>query len=161
MISTLRVGLISDTHGLLRAEAIEALQGSDFIVHAGDIGDPDILQQLAKIAPVTAVGGNNDKGPWANTIPETDVLQIGDIFIYAIHDVAELDIDPAAAGFQVVVAGHSHRPLFEDREGVLFINPGSAGPRRFTLPISLGYLTIEGARVTPHLIELNVAERNK
>ena len=161
MTSTHRVGLISDTHGLLRAEAIEGLQGSDFIIHAGDIGDPDILRQLAEIAPVTAVRGNNDNGSWASAIPETNVLQIGDIFIYAIHDLAELDIDPVGAGFQVVVAGHSHRPLFEHREGVLFINPGSAGPRRFTLPISLGYLAIEGSHVTPHLIELNVAERNK
>ncbi len=152
--ATLRVGLISDTHGLLRPEAIESLRGSDFIVHAGDIGRPDILRALAEIAPVTPVRGNNDKDLWASTIRETEVLQVGDVFIYVLHNLAELDLDPAAAGFQVVVSGHSHRPRCESRGGMLFVNPGSAGPRRFSLPVSVGRLVVSGATVTSRLLEL-------
>src|SRR4029453_8468375 len=124
----LRVGLISDTHGLLRDEAVEALRGSDLIVHAGDIGDPAILAALPRLAPVRAVRGNNDRGPWATALPEADLIQIGAISLYVIHDLAELSIDPVATGCRVVVAGHSHRPAHEIRAGVHFVNPGSAGP---------------------------------
>ena len=148
------VGLISDTHGLLRPEALVALEGSDHIVHAGDIMDPAILERLARIAPVTAVRGNNDHGAWAEAIPATAVLQVGETFVYAIHDLAELDLDPAAAGFQVVVSGHSHKPASALRDGVWFVNPGSAGPRRFTLPISVGRLRIADGAIEPELIEL-------
>ena len=154
--ATLRVGLISDTHGLLRPEAIESLRGSDFIVHAGDIGNSDILTALAEIAPVTAVRGNNDKDLWALTIRETEVLRVGEVFIYVLHNLAELDLDPAAAGFQVVVSGHSHRPECESRGGVLFVNPGSAGPRRFSSPVSAGRLLVSGATVASQLLELQL-----
>jgi len=157
----LKVGLISDTHGLLRPEAIESLRGSDYIVHAGDIGDPDILKALAEIAPVTAVRGNNDKGPWALTIRETEVLRVGEVCIYVLHNLAELDLDPAAAGFQVVVSGHSHRLVSEYRDGVLFVNPGSAGPRRFTLPVSVGRLMVSGVTVTARLLELQPDASNR
>ena len=149
-----RVGLISDTHGLLRPEATEFLRGSDFIIHAGDIGDPGVLRELNAIAPVTAVRGNNDKGAWAEAIPETAVLQVGEIFVYVLHNLAELDLDPATAGFQVVVSGHSHRPSVQRRDGVLYVNPGSAGPRRFKLPISAAELEIRGASVKARLREL-------
>jgi len=136
------VGLISDTHGLLRPEALEALRGSRYIVHAGDIGDPAVLEQLSAIAPVTAVRGNNDQGSWAERLPETQLLRVGEMLIYVIHDVAALELDPAAKGFHVVVAGHSHRPGQEVRDGVLYVNPGSAGQRRFKLPIAVGRLTV-------------------
>lgn len=151
---TKRIGLISDTHGLLRPEALAYLQGSDYIVHGGDIGSQDILDQLTKIAPVTAVRGNNDRDGWALQVPETDFLQVGDLFIYALHDLALLDIDPAAAGVRVVVTGHSHRPLVEERAGVLYVNPGSSGPRRFTLPISAGELIVDGAQVQARIAHL-------
>jgi putative phosphoesterase len=148
------VGLISDTHGLLRPEALEALRGSRHIVHAGDIGDPAVLEALARIAPVTAVRGNNDKGSWARKLRETEVLELGRTRLYVIHNLSELALDPAAAGIHVVVAGHSHRPAEELRDGVLYVNPGSAGPRRFTLPIALGELQISGARVRARIREL-------
>jgi putative phosphoesterase len=154
--ATLEVGLISDTHGLLRPEAIESLRGSDYIVHAGDIGDPEILKALAEIAPVTAVRGNNDKGLWASNIRETEVLQVGEVCIYVTHNLADLDLDPAAAGYQVVVSGHSHQPKSESRGGVLFVNPGSAGPRRFNLPVSVGRLVVSGATVTSRLMDLQL-----
>ena len=150
------VGLISDTHGLLRPEALTTLAGSDYIIHAGDIGRAEILEQLSTIAPVTAVRGNNDKGVWALRIPETEVLQVGAAIIYVIHDVAALDLNPAAAGFHAVIAGHSHHPGIELREGVLFVNPGSAGPRRFKLPVSVGCLTVSGTSITPRLVELTL-----
>ena len=150
----LTVGLISDTHGLLRPGAIDALRGSDAIVHAGDIGDPRILAQLSDLAPVTAVRGNVDRGAWTSALPETAVLTIGDAVIFVIHNLAELDLDPAAAGFRAVVSGHSHEPGWREKDGVLFVNPGSAGPRRFTLPIALGRLRVMGLRVTAQLIEL-------
>ena len=150
------VGLISDTHGLLCPEAIAALTGSDHIIHAGDIGNADILRQLSAIAPVTAVRGNNDQGAWTSRIPETEVVQVGAAIIYVIHDVHALNLDPAAAGFHAVIAGHSHRPGIELHQGVLFINPGSAGPRRFKLPVSMGHLTISGTSITPRLLELTV-----
>jgi uncharacterized protein len=149
-----RIGLISDTHGLLRPEAIAFLRGCEHIVHGGDIGDARILQALAAIAPLTAVRGNNDQGAWAEAVPETALLELGGLRLYAIHDLAQLDIDPVAAGVRVVVAGHSHRPRAEERDGVLYLNPGSAGPRRFRLPISAAELKIERDVVTPRIVEL-------
>lgn len=151
----IRVGLISDTHGLLRPQAKEFLRGSDYIVHGGDICDPAILEELAALAPLTAVRGNNDRGPWAEAIPETEILQAGGIFVYAIHDLSELDIDPAAAGVRVVVSGHSHKPLVEERDGILYVNPGSAGPRRFTLPIAVAELIVDGEKVSARVVELD------
>jgi putative phosphoesterase len=141
------IGLISDTHGLLRAEALAALRGSRHIVHAGDIGDPAVLEALARIAPVTAVRGNNDKGPWARKLRDTEVLEIARTRIYVIHDLSQLEVDPAAAGIQVVVAGHSHRPAKDLRERVLYVNPGSAGPRRFKLPVTVARLALPARRV--------------
>jgi putative phosphoesterase len=137
------IGLISDTHGLLRPEAKQALSGVERIIHAGDIGSREILDALSTIAPVVAVRGNNDKGDWARGIAETEVVEIEGVSIFTLHDLKELDLDPKAAGFAVVVAGHSHRPSIEEKDGVLFVNPGSAGPRRFSLPVSLGFLEIE------------------
>lgn len=151
-----RVGLISDTHGLLRPEAVAFLRGSDFIVHAGDIGDAKVLGELGALAPVTAVRGNNDRGGWADGIAESEVLQVGEVFIHVLHDLAQLDLDPAAAGFQVVVSGHSHHPLIEERGGVLYVNPGSAGPRRFKLPIAVAELQIADRSVKAKLVELEV-----
>jgi putative phosphoesterase len=151
------VGLISDTHGLLRPQAIEALRGNDFIIHAGDVGDPDILRQLTAIAPVTAVRGNVDTEPWARVLPQTAVLAVGEALIYVVHDILDLDVDPAAAGFHAVVSGHSHRPAEEVRGGVLYINPGSAGPRRFKLPISVGELFVTGTRLRARLFELDIS----
>jgi len=148
-----RVGVISDTHGLLRPEATAFLRGSDFIIHAGDIGDPAILKELAAIAPTTAVRGNNDKGPWARSLAETEVLHVEDVLIYVIHDLAQVDLDPAAAGFQVVVSGHSHRPSAKERDGVVYLNPGSAGPRRFKLPIAAGEIVIQGTSVHTRIAE--------
>jgi putative phosphoesterase len=150
----LTIGLISDTHGLLRPEAIAALTGCDFIIHAGDIGSPEVLERLAEVAPVTAVRGNVDRGDWADALPQTDVLDAGGTHLYVIHDVSELDLDPAAAGFPVVVSGHSHKPAVREKYGVLYINPGSAGPRRFSLPIAIGRLTISAGRIEPELISL-------
>jgi hypothetical protein len=151
----MRIGLISDTHGLLRPDALAFLQGSDLIVHAGDIGGPDILQALSAIAPLTVVRGNNDRGPWAASIRETEWLQAAGINLYAIHDLAQLDVDPAAAGIQVVVSGHSHQPRVDRREGVLYVNPGSPGPRRFRLPISIGELLVgDSGRIDARTVEL-------
>ena len=154
MATPVRVGLISDTHGLLRPEAVDFLRGSDLIVHGGDICDPAILRALAAIAPLVAVRGNNDHGAWAERLRESELFQVGGAFVYAIHDVAAIDIDPRAAGVQVVVAGHSHRPSVRRDDGVLYVNPGSAGPRRFKLPISVGELTIDGASVAARTVEI-------
>ena len=154
MATPLRVGLISDTHGLLRPQAVEFLRGSDLIVHGGDICDGAILTALAAIAPVIAVRGNNDHGAWAERLRESELFRVGDAFIYAIHDVAAIDIAPRAAGVQVVVSGHSHQPSIRRDDGVLYVNPGSAGPRRFKLPISVGELTIDGASVAARTVEL-------
>lgn len=150
----MRIGVISDTHGLLRPEALAFLQGSDRIVHGGDIGDPRILDVLAAIAPLTVVRGNNDGAAWADGVPETALLEVGGLRLLAIHDLALLRIDPVADGIQVVVSGHSHRPLAEQRGPVLYLNPGSAGPRRFKLPISVAELRIEGGTITPRLVSL-------
>jgi putative phosphoesterase len=154
-----RVGVISDTHGLLRPEALAFLEGCRHIVHGGDIGSPEVLAQLASVAPVTAVRGNNDTGPWARAIAETELFEIEGTFIYAIHDLAQIDIDPSAAGVDVVVSGHSHKPVIERREGVLYLNPGSAGPRRFRLPIAVAELQVERGKVEARIVELVVGER--
>jgi putative phosphoesterase len=148
-----RVGLISDTHGLLRPEVLAFLEGSDHIVHGGDICDSGVLEKLAVIAPVTAVRGNNDRGAWASSLRETELIKLGDVFIYAIHDLAELDIEPGAAGVRVVISGHSHQPSVEHRDGVVYVNPGSAGPRRFKLPISAGELILEGGVASARIVE--------
>lgn len=152
----INIGVISDTHGLLRPEALAALAGSDAIIHAGDVGDPEILTDLERIAPVTAVRGNIDIAPWAKALPQTNVLGIGGFSIYVLHNVNELDLDPAAAGFGAVIFGHSHRPVIEQRKGVIFFNPGSAGPRRFSLPISIGKLVVLDGKLEPELIELGI-----
>ena len=150
------IGLISDTHGLLRPEATELLRGSDAIIHAGDVGHADILLDLEKIAPVTAVRGNIDTEAWSKKLPETNLLEHGGLHIYVLHDVQRLDLKPSIAGLAAVIFGHSHKPLIEWREGVLFFNPGSAGPRRFQLPISIGRLVLNKGKLKPELIELEV-----
>ena len=150
------IGLISDTHGLLRPEAVRALAGVSHIIHAGDIGGAEILQALRKIAPVYAVRGNNDKGPWAAAIPLCEALELEGVSIHVLHDLKEIDLDPKAAGFDVVVSGHSHKPTVDERDGVTFINPGSAGPRRFKLPVTVGYLDITTGR--PHRPRARIAE---
>ena len=152
--SAVRIGLISDTHDLLRPQAIDFLRGSDFIIHAGDICDAMVIDELARIAPVTVVRGNNDRGAWANALPETELVKIDGIFIYVIHDLAQLDIDPNGAGVRAVVSGHSHKPVIEHRDGVIFVNPGSACPRRFKLPISVAELRIAGPSVSARIVEL-------
>jgi uncharacterized protein len=152
----LRVGLISDTHGLLRAEATAFLRGCDHILHGGDIGGPEILEQLAALAPVTAVRGNNDSQVWAATLPETRLLEFAGVKVFIIHNVEELELDPRAAGVRVIVSGHSHQPSVRERGGVVYINPGSAGPRRFKLPVSVAELEISGSIITPKLVELRM-----
>ena len=149
----IRIGLISDTHGLLRPAALDVLRGSDFIVHAGDIGE-GVLETLSTIAPVSAVRGNNDHGPWAQRLAETLRLRFGEVTLHVLHDLADLDIDPQAAGVDVVVTGHSHRPKIERRAGVLYVNPGSAGPVRFTLPVSVALLQVTGKDVSARIVEL-------
>lgn len=149
------IGVISDTHGLLRPEALEALRGSQHIIHAGDVGEAEILDQLAAIAPATAIRGNIDTGAWARKLPETEVVEIAGVSIYVLHDLAKLDLKPEAAGFNLVVSGHSHVPKQETRNGVLYLNPGSAGPRRFKLPVSVARIAIEGARVAAEILILN------
>jgi putative phosphoesterase len=141
------VGIISDTHNLMRPEALDALQGSDLIIHAGDIGAPAILDMLAAIAPVTAVRGNNDVGPWSAALPDTATLRIEDTTFYVLHSIAELRIDPLEHDYRVVVAGHSHKPSIDERGGVLYVNPGSAGPRRFKLPIAVATVIVSGPQV--------------
>jgi uncharacterized protein len=155
----LRVGLISDTHGLLRPEARAFLVGCDYIIHGGDVGEPKILDELAFLAPLIAVRGNNDTGPWAARLRETELIRVGNVFIYVIHDLAELDIDPSAAGVRVVVSGHSHQPKIEERGGILYVNPGSCGPRRFKLPISVGEITVSGSAVEARLVDLTPTPR--
>jgi putative phosphoesterase len=149
------IGVISDTHGLLRPEAVEALQGSQYIIHAGDVGDPTILDRLEEIAPVTAVRGNVDHGNWAKKLPETNILEVEGVSIYVLHVLDRFDLKPEAAGFAAVIYGHSHVPKQEVKNGVLYFNPGSAGPKRFSLPISVGRLTIENGNVTAEFIDLH------
>jgi putative phosphoesterase len=150
------VGVISDTHGLLRPEALDALKNSDKIIHGGDIGDPEILKKLEKIAPVTAIRGNIDRAPWARRLPTTDVLDVGGTLIYILHDLKELDLSPEAAGFAAVIYGHSHIAKQEMKNGVVYFNPGSAGPRRFRLPVSVGRLTVRDGELRAELVELDV-----
>lgn len=149
-----RIALISDTHGLLRPEALVFARGADHIIHAGDIGNASILEQLAAIAPVTAVRGNNDKGAWAEAIGDTRFVEIAGVLLYVLHDLQELAIDPAAAGVQAVIAGHSHKPVVTRRDGVLYVNPGSAGPRRFRLPVCAGELRIDGGPLEARTVDL-------
>jgi uncharacterized protein len=146
---SIRIGLISDTHNLVRPEALAWLAGVDAIVHAGDICTLEVLEALSRIAPVTAVRGNNDRGAWADALPLATTLTMGGSAIHIVHDVADLGIDPRKERIDVVVTGHSHKPSIETRDGVLFVNPGSAGPRRFKLPISAGMLLIEDAELKP------------
>jgi putative phosphoesterase len=146
------LGVISDTHGLVRPEALAALAGVERILHAGDVGGPDVLAALAKVAPVVAVRGNNDAGPWARRLRETEVVTVGGARVMILHDVNDLGVDPAAAGFAAVIAGHSHRPAIEEHGGVLFFNPGSAGPRRFKLPIAVGRLYVSPGRVRGEVV---------
>ena len=150
------VGVISDTHGLLRPEALAALKNSDAIVHAGDIGDSEILKKLEKIAPVTAIRGNTDRDFWARKLPTTNALDAGGKSIYVLHDLAELDLQPEAAGFAAVIYGHSHLSKQEMKNGVLYFNPGSAGPRRFRLPVSVGRLTVGQTGVAGEIVNLDV-----
>lgn len=150
----MQIGVISDSHGLLRPTALDALRGSDLIIHAGDVGKPEILESLQQIAPVTAVRGNIDTDPWAETLPLVASLEVEQVRLYVIHDIHELDIDPAAAGFAAVISGHSHRPSLQVRNGIHLINPGSAGPRRFKLPISIAKLEVRDGQLSPRLIEL-------
>lgn len=150
------IGVISDTHGLIRPESLRALRGAELIIHAGDIGKPEVIEALRSIAPVVAIRGNNDREKWARKFPETAVVEVGKVRIYLIHNIKEIKIDPSAAGFQVVISGHSHRPSVLRRGGVLFLNPGSAGPRRFKLPIAVARLWIRGESVSPKIVELAV-----
>ena len=150
------IGIISDTHGLVRPQALEALKDVDMILHAGDIGSQDVLDTLNDIAPVVAVRGNNDKADWARSLPDWEVVEVGGVSIYMLHDVKAIDISPSGAGFQVVVSGHSHQPAVAEQRGVLYVNPGSAGPRRFTLPVSLAHLHVAGGKVHAQIVELAV-----
>jgi hypothetical protein len=153
---TLKVGVISDTHGFLRPEALAALCTVDHIIHAGDIGSPSVLDELCSLAPVTAVRGNIDTEEWARRLPATAVVELGGLVLYVIHAVHELDLDPRAAGFTAVISGHSHQPAEEWRNGVLYFNPGSAGHRRFRLPIAMGFLTICRKKISSEIVLLTV-----
>ena len=148
------VGVISDTHGLLRPEVLPALGGVEHILHAGDVGDVAILDRLRGIAPVTAIRGNVDVSGACSRLPETELVELGGVSLYMLHDLGALDLNPVAAGISVVISGHSHKPMMERRKGVLYFNPGSAGPRRFSLPVSLGLLLMDEGRVEPRLVEL-------
>jgi uncharacterized protein len=156
--AVLRIGIVSDTHGLLRPEAEQGLAGVAHIIHAGDIGNADVLAMLRRIAPVTAVRGNIDTGDWAKGYPDTQVVRLGERSFYVLHDLQELQIDPAVCRIDVVVSGHSHRPRIQTIDGVLYLNPGSAGPRRFTLPITLATLELTASGLRPVVHDLNRAE---
>lgn len=149
-----KVGVIGDTHGLLRREALEAIEGSDYLIHTGDVGDGEILPQLEAVAPTFVVRGNVDYGPWAQALPLTRTVEIGQCRLYVLHDLHSLQIDPAGEGFHAVLSGHSHRPKIEHRNGVLYVNPGSAGPRRFHLPATVARLTVRGAEIAADLVTL-------
>jgi uncharacterized protein len=151
------LGVISDTHGLLRPEAVDVLRGSDLILHAGDVGSIDILEELRRIAPVKAVRGNIDTSPWCATLPQTEVIETGGLSLYMLHDLKQLDLNPSAAGFAAVICGHSHAPLNESRNGVLYFNPASAGPRRFKLPICAGRLHIRDGSISGEILELHLS----
>ena len=150
------IGIISDTHGLVRPEALRALKGADLLIHAGDTGSPEVIKSLRSVASVVAVRGNIDTGEWACDFPETEVVEFEGVLIYVLHDVMNLDLDPGKVDFCAVISGHSHRPSKTRRNGVLFLNPGSAGPRRFKLPVSIALLRVEGASVDAKVIELSV-----
>jgi putative phosphoesterase len=153
-----RVGLISDTHGLIRPGALDALRESDLIVHCGDIGDLAVLEALRSIAPLRAIRGNNDKGAWAASLPTSDVVEVGSHAIYVLHNLSELDLDPAVAGFTAVVSGHSHKPIIQKRGEILFVNPGSAGPRRFTLPVTVATLALWSGRCEASIVPLALSQ---
>lgn len=148
------MGVVADTHGLVRPQILEALAGSDLIVHAGDVGGPQVLEALSNLAPVHAVRGNTDFGPWTRALPESLAVEVGRVSLWVLHDRALLDLDPLAAGFAAVISGHSHTPALEENGGVLYVNPGSAGPRRLSLPVSLAQLEVCGTEVRAELIEL-------
>jgi putative phosphoesterase len=148
------IGVISDTHGLVRPEVMEAFRGVELILHAGDVGRPGVLTTLQAVAPVVAVRGNVDRGKWAEKLPATEGVQFGPFWFYILHDVHQLDLDPAAAGFSAVISGHSHRPSADERNGVFFLNPGSAGPRRFNLPVGVALLHLKENSFEAELIEL-------
>ena len=150
-----RIGVISDTHGLLRPEALQALRNSELIIHAGDIGKATVLDALRTLAPVKAVRGNVDREPWTRNLPKTEAFEIDEVGVYVLHDLGEIDLVPEAARFKVVVSGHSHQPSIQERHGVLFVNPGSAGPRRFRLPVSIALLHVQGASVEAELVTLH------
>ena len=156
-----RVGLISDTHGLIRPAALDALRNSELIIHCGDIGDAAVVQALRTLSPVRAIRGNNDKGVWARSLPTLDIVEVGGHAIYALHDLAELDLDPGAAGFTAVVFGHSHKPAIETRGKTLFVNPGSAGPRRFTLPATVATLALWSGRCEAKIVELPLSQQSR
>jgi len=148
------IGIIADTHGLLRPEALNALKGADIIIHAGDVGKPEILTALQAIAPVYVVRGNVDKGAWADELPTTEVVTYGEYLLYILHDRNDLDLTPAAAGVHAVISGHSHQPQIDEHNGVLYVNPGSAGPRRFTLPITLAHMRVYDGKLQAEIIDL-------
>ena len=148
------IGVISDTHGLMRSKALAALRGSDLVVHAGDIGSPHVIQALRQLGPVFAVRGNVDRDEWAERLPMTQVVEVEGVHIYVLHDLSAIDLDPVAAGFQVVVAGHSHRPSVTTEQGVLYLNPGSAGPRRLQLPVTVAKLSVEAGKFIAEIIVL-------
>jgi uncharacterized protein len=154
------VGVISDTHGLLRPEAVAALRGTDLIIHAGDVGAPQVIDALRKLAPTFVVRGNVDKAHWAAALPMTADVEVGRLLFHVLHDISELDVGPAAVGYAAVVYGHSHRPSIEMREGVLFLNPGSAGPRRFKLPVSIARVSVTGQQLRPEIVELKVESQS-
>ncbi|MGE0083251.1 MAG: metallophosphoesterase family protein [Desulfococcaceae bacterium] len=149
------VGVISDTHGLLRSEIYKTFKYVDLIIHAGDVGSKEVLKELEKIAPIVAVQGNTD-GKWADCLHSTEVAQIGDVQCYVLHDLWLFDLDPKTAGFHAVISGHTHRPKIENKDGVLYLNPGSAGPRRFDCPISVALLEIQGTRLLPEIVEFKL-----
>lgn len=154
------VGVVSDTHGLIRPEALDALRDSELIVHCGDIGGPAVLEALGTIAPVRAIRGNNDKA-WASSLPTYDVIEVGTHAIYVLHNLSELDLDPDAAGFTAVVSGHSHKPVIEKRGKILFINPGSAGPRRFSLPVTVATLALRSGRCEAKIVKLALCQQSR
>lgn len=155
-MSEVLVGIISDTHGLVRLEAVRALKGSELLIHAGDIGNPQVIEQLHEIAPTFVVRGNNDRGAWAADLPVTQVVEVGELLFYVLHEISQLDVDPAIAGFAAVVSGHSHQPSIQFRDGVLYLNPGSAGPRRFSLPGAIARVHVSGRQMRPEIVELRV-----
>jgi len=150
------IGVVSDTHGLVRPEAIAALRGCDLVLHAGDVGRPEVIDAFREIAPTVAVRGNVDGGAWAEALPLTEVVEAAGHSLYMLHDISELDLDPAAVGFAAVIFGHSHRPSAERKDGVLYLNPGSAGPRRFTLPVSVARISIEGPALDCEIVTLDI-----